>query len=431
MSSKWGDKLQSKLSVLTEASSKESLQSIAMWMWFNRKHTAAFVGVMRDGLENQSFKSSAVLLSVLHEVFMLHLKQADKWEAAADMRSSLAESLLVRYTGTAIPIAKVQALLPLWDTHNVFSGPTLINQIRKQIASNNSVNTNSHTNSNSSPKVDSAISPSIKVEAIPKSQLKIEAISKSQSPTEAAPVPVELSVKQEEVPMPMLNPLNLAVDDTDVFNPRFLRTSSVSLASSFSSKEVTYDFEATGVAAATIDVKDLIEPCRNIATLQIARDLLGDGAVQLSSMLQSMPESVRTFTAEHAEQQGSPATLTDAQAREFCAIVSDPLLDLDLSEQLSNVQTLRNLVAKQQMARMRLRETLLASRCQFGAEEAAAAYYAVDDTELKDRAQILADAMDLEGLEVQPVVLAAMDAETLEPFSWYLPPGTTEALMAD
>jgi hypothetical protein len=145
--------------------------------------------------------------------------------------------------------------------------------------------------------------------------------------------------------------------------------------------------------------------------------------VQLSSMLQSLPESVRVFIADAAENDGQ-YTMTDEKAREFCAIVNDQLLDVDMQDQLQNTITFLDLVRRQRIARQKILELLIASRCQFGANEAAAAFLAVDDTVLKERAQILADAMDLEGLEVQPIAVSAMAAleSELPPLSWYKPP---------
>lgn len=187
-------------------------------------------------------------------------------------------------------------------------------------------------------------------------------------------------------------------------------------------KEVVYDFESQGVPAASVDPKEFMEPCRSIATLQIARDLRSDGAIQLSSLLQSLPESVRAFVAASAEE-GGTVELSDETTREFCALVSNQLLDFDLTEQLQNVVTFHDLVGRQRTARQQLRRLLIASRCQFSADEAAAAYYSVDDTALKHRAQILADAMDLEGLEVQPVsALTASQEEALPPLAWYKQP---------
>jgi hypothetical protein len=153
--------------------------------------------------------------------------------------------------------------------------------------------------------------------------------------------------------------------------------------------------------------------------------LQSEAAVHLWGLLQNLPQAVRAFIAESAEQDDAAATLElpESKAREYCTLVSDTLLDLDLTEQLSNVQAYRDLVTRQQAARQQLLNALIASRCEFRADEAAAAYYGVDDSALKHRAQLLVDAMDLEGLEVQPVTMAAaaQSSDELPPLSWYNP----------
>ena len=206
-----------------------------------------------------------------------------------------------------------------------------------------------------------------------------------------------------------------------------------------------YDFDAhSDIPPAKVQANEFIEPCRLIATLQIARDLRNDGAVQVSSLLQSLPEPVRRFIAEAAEatmeeddnvgaakeedpNASSKYELSDSAAREFVSIMNEQLLDMNMNEQLENVRTFMELIQRQKKARETIHERLIASRCQFGAPDVAATYSSLtaDAEVLKRRAQILADAMDLEGWEVQPVnpalaALTALDAE-LPPFSWYHP----------
>jgi hypothetical protein len=98
---------------------------------------------------------------------------------------------------------------------------------------------------------------------------------------------------------------------------------------------------------------------------------------------------------------------------------------MNIKEQLENVTTFLDLIQRQRKARETIHHLLIASRCQFGAHDVADTYYSIDElyNSLKHRGQILADAMDLEGFEVQPVnpAIAAMTklVEELLPFSWY------------
>lgn len=384
---KWGVKLRTKLSVLTEASSKESLQALAMWIFFNRKHKEAFVETLRESLSENQQSRNIIVLSVLHEVLMLHSGDRSKWEQAADLRLILGESVLLSRV-SSFPSDRISSLLATWDTQNVFDGPTLIHQIRKAIAPS------------------AAASP-------PQKQV-VEPHPPSQEQPKTSTLPSTIS--------------------TAILEPTKTKASAVSPAANTSNPSPTnpknviqsYDFESKGVPAKPLHpvehLKELMDPCRAIATLQIARDLRSDTAVQLSSLLQSMPLDIREFTAAAAEN-GGAFELSDEQARDYCLRVPPQLLDDDLQrEQMSNVQTLKDLVERQKAAREQLLQLLLQSRCRFGADEIAAAYYAIDDSVLRHRTQILADAMELEGLEVLPGSASAADqGQELPPLSWYQP----------
>lgn len=169
-------------------------------------------------------------------------------------------------------------------------------------------------------------------------------------------------------------------------------------------------------------------PCKAIATLQIARDLRNDNAVQVSSLLNALPEELKTL-CEDADKQvkesGKPFELTESKARELSVKTSERLLDMDIDEQIQNVRTFIEVVEKQREARRRLILLLVRSRCQFDAKEAAEAFYSLDkiEEELGKRKDTLMDAMALEGLdfeEEQGDKKAKKKQRELAPLTWYL-----------
>jgi len=115
-----------------------------------------------------------------------------------------------------------------------------------------------------------------------------------------------------------------------------------------------------------------------------------------------MPEDVRAACAKAAESDNNTYELDDTKARDFSLRINSSLLDMDLDEQLQNVQTFRNIVDRQRQERELLIKLLIQSRCKFGAEEAAEAFYKADRSkeEMLSRKHILSDAMELEGLDV-------------------------------
>lgn len=175
-----------------------------------------------------------------------------------------------------------------------------------------------------------------------------------------------------------------------------------------------------------MDSREFLAPCKAIATLQIARDMRNDSAVQLSSLLKALPNEVKE-TCDEADEQvketGKPFQLSEQKAREFSLKTSEKLLDMDLDEQVQNVRTFLEIVEKQREARERLIFLLVRSRCQFGANEAAEEFYKLDETmeQLQKVKDTLQDGMALEGLDFEqmPSPKKSKTEVELEPLSWY------------
>ena len=169
---------------------------------------------------------------------------------------------------------------------------------------------------------------------------------------------------------------------------------------------VPSNFELQNIPYGKVDSKAFIDPCTAIATLQIARDLRNDTAVQLSSLLKALPEDIKALCEEadqESKESGEPYELPADKARELSMRTSEKLLDMDLDEQLQNARTFLEIVGNQREARQRLIYLLIRSRCRFGANEAAEAFTNLEQTmkELQERKGTLLDAMALEGLDFE------------------------------
>ncbi len=68
MSSSWGSKLEAKLSALGETSSTESLQALAKWIGFNRKHASIFAVKLKEAVEKATTGRRNVYLYVINDV---------------------------------------------------------------------------------------------------------------------------------------------------------------------------------------------------------------------------------------------------------------------------------------------------------------------------------------------------------------------------
>jgi hypothetical protein len=183
-----------------------------------------------------------------------------------------------------------------------------------------------------------------------------------------------------------------------------------------------------------VEAREFLEPCKAIATLQIARDLRNDGFAQLSSILSAIPENIREHCRQaklYESETGEKLEVDVETTREFSKQLSDKFLDLDMDEQLQSIRTFRELVEKQHIERQKLIHLLIKSRCQFGAKEAAEAFFRLDETaqKLQKRKELISDAMALEGLDSEEVPATKEEAEDkeLEPLTWYEEIRTLEA----
>jgi hypothetical protein len=173
-----------------------------------------------------------------------------------------------------------------------------------------------------------------------------------------------------------------------------------------------------------VDSREFLDPCKAIATLQIARDLRNDSAVQLSSLLSNLPEDVKEVCKEAKEKADAQETfeLPEAQVRDFSIRIPEQLLDMDLEEQLQNIRTLKDIVKRQREARQQLIFLLIKSRCKFGAEETAQTFVDLEETskKLKERKNILTDAMALEGLDFEADTSdKGSELVDLAPLEWF------------
>jgi len=357
---------------------------------------------------------------------LLDKDNATRWERLAELRVTLGEQLLLVLTKKGdggMPkeaTEKIASLLSEWDKHNVFGGPTLIHQLKRAATTG---------------------SPEKKAPPV-KQQQKEEKSPPKDETDQPPPIPKEeeedskpAPKKIDEKKAPPSAPLvATTAATTEPSSPPAPSSTRPPLTTTHSAAQLlqTYDFDSKGIPERTVEPREFLEPCRAIATLQIARDLRNDNAVQLSSLLQSMPQDVRAVTAETAENNGVlPAALSDETFRDFTKRTADALIDTDLPEALQNVRQLRDILQKQSEARQQLLDLLIASRCQFGAEQAAAAFESIDVAELERRHQVLADAMELEGLDIdeeerkyskgKDKEAANLVDEEFPPLPWYLP----------
>lgn len=419
--SNWGNKLNTKLNALGETSSKESIQTLAKWIGFNRKHAAtAFVPVLRESLtQAKTANLQATRLSVIHEVLILDKDNSVKWDKLEELRLSIGEGVLLVVAPQLQEAAREKmrtTFLKEWDDSNSFGGPTIINQLRKVVSSSKPSETPSSPSSKAT-----MPAPTSTAAELPKDTGDLEPVQQENENSKklsSEPKKDDLRESKEDGKNAEATKGESEPIEIPKSKKRSAPVASSAKASSASTAPITttYDFEASGIAAEKVDPKDLLEPTRTIASLQIARDLRNDGAVQLSSLLAGLPDNIKQSWKDQEE-------LSADKARDYAMRTPDVLIDMDLEEQLQSIRMYRDIVKRQRASRKKLIISLIQSRCRFGAQEAAEGFENADRArgQLLKRKQVLMDAMELEGLDVteEEKNLFSEDDTEFAPLPWF------------
>jgi hypothetical protein len=181
-----------------------------------------------------------------------------------------------------------------------------------------------------------------------------------------------------------------------------------------------------GVQQGKVEAKEFLEPCKAIATLQIARDVRAHTALEISTGIANLPEDI--VQACKDLQSGQIDELDAAKINDYSVRIPSNLLDLNIEDELGSVHTYQDIVQRQKKAREQLILLLLKSRCQFGSEDAAKDFYATRaiNKKLEKRKQLLSDALELEGLDTSEIMDDNNKKETSEQdlpsISWYKNP---------
>lgn len=189
-----------------------------------------------------------------------------------------------------------------------------------------------------------------------------------------------------------------------------------------------------------MEPSQFLDACRKIASIQITRDLGSDAAMNLSSVLSSIPleveEACNTILTQQLNGQDKTTPITDMLSMESLSSLPDEVLDLDINYVRRSLQTYKEAIRQQRTARVQLLQKLLQSRCSFGSMDAARAFCGGEDSnvsmdtileQLKKRKETLVDAMALEGLDVEEddeEKKLAREEVDLIPMAWF--PGQSE-----
>jgi len=103
--------------------------------------------------------------------------------------------------------------------------------------------------------------------------------------------------------------------------------------------------------------------------------------------------------------------------------IPDDVLDLDISNAITNVKNYDDIISKQRASRQKSIEILLSTNFKFGSEKAAQLFYYLLSREkmLQVRKEKIRDAMELEGLDFEGLESEESSSveDTLSEFIWF------------
>ncbi|OEU15377.1 hypothetical protein FRACYDRAFT_275647 [Fragilariopsis cylindrus CCMP1102] len=446
MSSSWGKKLEKKLKALADTASKESIQTLANWIAFNRKHASTLVPVLINALlqSKNNTKRQWVCWQLVHGVLVMERENSSKWGKLSELRVALGEALqpAMESLGSTMP-DQLDKFLQEWEDYNVFEGPSLLSQIRRLYQ-----NKNNQTETDITKPKDISSQSAI-------SRSSVEETTKPAEPTTAEPAATTTSTtvgdescqsKKDDADqkdqtinhssvLPMTSAANTSSDDVSnqkqqkdddaIKTISATKSPSPQKRNSFShlNQPVEYDFESKGIPPGKVESREFLDPCKAITTLQIARDVRTNTAVEISTAMANLPEDIIETCKDLKS--GQLKELDTAMTNEFSIRIPSVLIDMDINEESSNLNMYQDIVQRQQKAREKLIYLLLKSRCQFGSTEAARDFYEIDNVaeNLKKRKEKLSDALELEGLDTTETTNknSQQQEQELAPLTWYKP----------
>ena len=133
MPSSWEKKLEKKLNGLTDTASKESIQTHANWIAFNRKHGQTITMVLTKALQDykSNDKRQWLFWQIINEILVREKENSVKWDRLGELRLALGEALqpAMKALGSSMP-EQLKAYIEDWEDRDVFGGPSVNAQIR-------------------------------------------------------------------------------------------------------------------------------------------------------------------------------------------------------------------------------------------------------------------------------------------------------------
>jgi len=344
----------------------------------------------------------------MNELLVMESSSRDeKWKRLADFRALLGEKVIAPFIESikdgadsvdAEDLEKVDAMIDDWEEADSFGSPIVVSQARRIFGERKKVEEKSEESSMKEERIVVMTDLDEKGDQLKTETMEVEMVDDTSSMPAEVEITEDKPNLEEESSDHNKAETSAETDMADqpqksVHDPKPMSTA---IATDFE-----FDFEKEGVEFRKVPIEEFLEPCKSISTLQIAREIRSDSSSRLWNTLQSLPSEAEELAKKKRD---DPLTPIQPNSRALLEIPDD-VLDLDVAEALQEMKQLRDTVRKQMEARQTCADLLIQCRCRFGAQEAAEAFYSIrkELEVLKKQKEELADAMALEGLDMDEV----------------------------
>lgn len=439
-----------RLRSLASNPSRESIQTLARWQLFHRRnHGRSLCSTLCDEIKSNatSFPKKINYLDIAHEMLIfnhnsINNKGSVLWEHCADIRSVLGEvvvrpalnclrselflalnsgSMSLEEAGVVVTRLKTQS--SIWVEFDCFDSPTLLDEAESIINLIRMDFERYHEDK------------FILNEAVRKNN---KLLGSAGYPVKESSANIKQENNQENTGISSLKTSDLKGDknflnfdyENDISKNMVLKMSQISKDLAERKVKTNHELNPSLVncsdtlgcdvsnshqkkdenshrenSSNCILISQLHDLCRSIAFTQINRDLKVDSILYYSMILSLVPDDVLASCRAAFNTQRMKLNTDNNKffSSEIIDSIPDDVLDLDISNAITNLKNYDDIVSKQSALRKKSIGILLNTNSKFGSEEAAQHFYYLLSREknLQVRKEKIRDAMELEGLDFE------------------------------
>jgi len=416
-------KFKNRLKIINTTTSSESIQTLINWLLFNRqKHSTSFLSILYNALEENT-EGTLPLFQILHELTTEKNGRSDVYRNIIKSNEYMEKLLqmLKTFKKDDDVFDKVKEMIEQWIDMDLFDDVdiSLYMNLKKILDSEeDSVH----------------LMEDVVVE---KEQVDVEENEQDVDGNVDGDNSKDILV-EKEISVDIVEDMDVEKDtpkDVDLTENNEIKEEPITEAITQPVIEpitsVRVDFSILeNIPYKSIPPSTFTTTCKSITQYQIPREIQMESATRYSNLISTIPNDIMEYASNKLSSNNTPHSnpLDDVLNKpkniiqpDLSLLQNNDILDISLPDSIQEVTTLSKTITMQYEDRMSLLENLCACRCQFGAKEAAKEYFNAMGIlkEIQKKKEVLEDAMELEGVDVDEIKGKVGDWKDLGGFEWF------------